>query len=639
MSKLSARKTVEALELLKNYNGDSQYIKTIQYYTFIKKIKQPNDFELQYILQNHDFKPIQINKIVKVLDWWGEKKREEFNFQHPITKLKIIELLGETDSNYHVSMLYRQSQTEPVTCFIPKSVLLDTLEDDNAYEKMDVDFTWFNKILSNEDKKLYPHQETAVKFLRVRKRCILSDDMGLGKSMSSIVAAISGEFKKVLIVCPASLKGTKGWQKQLQTFVPESEICVIDGDNWISNKRFTIINYDILDRHHTIPKENGKKTRKSSIVQEAFSKSNMLKENFDLIIVDEVHKIPNSSSTRYETLLDYLTRANLENIWLLTGTIITKSPLNYMNILKLIFHPITNNWQEYVERFCDARQIYRKGEKDKWTEIYLNKKNKRDWFELNDNEKEKLKIFIDENAKKLWVTSGSSNLEELFEKTKTIYLRRLKSMIPGMKGKKIEAIYYDLTKEERIEYEKLWEEYENSQRELGKTSFNKDLTEGILMRMAISKFMINRTISLVDSHISKGNKVVIACAFNEEISELQKYYKDKCVIYKGGVSQKNKDLAEEKFMEDPNTMVFIGNIQAAGVGLTLISSHICVFSSYDWVPANNFQIMDRIDRLGQKHVCEIYFQLFRNTISEDMWENVIKKEIVINKIIKTEEEK
>ena len=71
-------------------------------------------------------------------------------------------------------------------------------------------------------------------------------------------------------------------------------------------------------------------------------------------------------------------------------------------------------------------------------------------------------------------------------------------MIPGMKGKKIEEVYYELSSEERSEYNQLWEEYEKAQRELGKTSFNQDLTEGILMRMAISRFMLNRTIKFLN---------------------------------------------------------------------------------------------------------------------------------------------
>ena len=637
---VSIKKTKECFEILNNYTGNNPYIKMIILDVITKNSRTITDFEVEYVIDNHTFTPQKIDKIVRISDWFGEKKREQWNYQHQISKLQVTYLLGETKGTYHCYVNYKRNQEKPVMCFIPKNALMDEIFVDlDDYKQLDLDFSWFNNILSKNNFSVYEHQETAAKFLLTRKRCILSDDMGLGKSMSSIIASILGEFKRVLIICPASLKGTKGWQKQLQTFVPQDDICVIDGDNWFSNKKYTIINYDIIDRHHIVPKENGKISRKKEIIEESLNRSNFIKNNFDLVIIDEVHKISNDKSSRYEAIYDYLKRSKIENIWLLTGTIITKSPINYMNILKLIFHPITEDWEYYVKRYCDGMQIPKKGEKERLTNIFLKTKHKNTWYDLNQKEKDDLKEYINKNAKKIWITSGNSNLEELFEKTKTIYLRRLKSMIPGMKGKKIDKIYYDLNNEERQEYNKLWEEYEKEQRSLGKTSFNQDLTENILMRMAISKFMVSRTIDLVNSFIIKGKKVVIACAFNEEIAELQKYYKEKCVIYKGGVSQKNKDLAEEKFMVDPNTMVFIGNIQAAGVGLTLISSHIVVFSSYDWIPGNNLQIMDRVDRIGQKHVCEIYFQLFKDTISEYMWKNVMEKEMVINEIIKKEEEK
>ena len=638
MSKLSIKNNKLALDILESYSDSNPYIKMIKNSVLIKKTQVASDFELNYILKNYEFQSIEINKIVKITEEFGEKKAADWKYDHKVNKLQVVTLLGETDNHYHCNVNYKHNQVKPIMCFIPKKDLLDDLFIED-FEKLEVDFSEFNKVLALEDKELYEHQKTAVKFLRSRKRCILADDMGLGKSLSSIVASISGDFKKVLIICPASLKGVRGWQKQLQTFISEDDICVIDGDNWISNKRYTIINYDIIDRHHIVPKENGKISRKKTIVDIALAKSNFLKENFDLVIIDEVHKISKDTSIRYESIYDYLKRSNLENIWLLTGTIITKSPINYMNILKLIFHPVTDQWQSFIERYCDGHQICRKGEKERLTNMFLDSKRKNSWFDLTFKEKDDLVDYIDKYAKKLWITSGNSNLEELFEKTKNVYLRRLKDMIPGMMGKEIHEVYYDLSPEQEIEYSQLWNEYETSQRELGKTEFNQDLTEGILMRMAISRYMIENTKKLADSFILKGEKVLIACAFNDEIFELQKYFGKKCVIYKGGMTQKKKDEAERKFMEDPEIMVFLGNIESAGVGLTLISSHICLFNSYSWIPANNSQIQDRVVRIGQKHLCHIYYQLFRNTISEDMWENVIKKEIVINTIVKKEEDK
>jgi len=208
-----------------------------------------------------------------------------------------------------------------------------------------------------------------------------------------------------------------------------------------------------------------------------------------------------------------------------------------------------------------------------------------------------------------------------------------------MVTKEIHQRYYELTPEETIEYNNLWNEYEESQLLLGITNLNKDLTEGIFLRQFVSTAMLRNTIELTNEFLEDDNKVFIACCFDEEISRLKEYYGDKSVIYKGGMTIKQKDKAEWKFMNDKNTTVFIGNIIAAGVGLTLTSSHICIFNSYDWVPGNNDQMMDRIHRIGQKEDVEVYYQLFLNTISESMWDKIIVKKLNIDTVIREEREK
>ena len=123
------------------------------------------------------------------------------------------------------------------------------------------------------------------------------------------------------------------------------------------------------------------------------------------------------------------------------------------------------------------------------------------------------------------------------------------------------------------------------------------------------------------------------------MNTLKDYYGDKCVVYNGKMNAKQKDAAQKKFMEDPDTTVFIGQIIAAGVGLTLISSHILIFNNMSYVPSDCRQMEDRIYRIGQTHDVDIYYQMFRGTQYEKIWNTVLKKELVINQVIKKESEK
>jgi SNF2 family DNA or RNA helicase len=60
------------------------------------------------------------------------------------------------------------------------------------------------------------HQKEAIEKLVRNKKFILADDMGLGKTTSTIIAALETGAKKILIVCPASLK--INWQREIENY-------------------------------------------------------------------------------------------------------------------------------------------------------------------------------------------------------------------------------------------------------------------------------------------------------------------------------------------------------------------------------------------------------------------------------------
>ena len=211
---ISLKKTEEAYQILKDYDGENPYIITLKNNVYAYKIAQLNDFQAEFILRNYNKKPILINKVVKVATWWGEKKKEEWNIDFIPKKLVIGWYIGDTSTTYIFYAKYRQS-VEAKMMFVPKSAILtDFLLED--WTKKEIDFSPYNK---RSGRTLYPHQEDAVKFLVTRKKAILADQMGLGKSVSAIVAALAGGYKHILVVCPASVKET--WKNELKNYVDE----------------------------------------------------------------------------------------------------------------------------------------------------------------------------------------------------------------------------------------------------------------------------------------------------------------------------------------------------------------------------------------------------------------------------------
>ena len=120
---------------------------------------------------------------------------------------------------------------------------------------------------------------------------------------------------------------------------------------------------------------------------------------------------------------------------------------------------------------------------------------------------------------------------------------------------------------------------------------------------------------------------------------LKDYYGDKCVVFNGKMNAKEKLESERLFKEDDSKVVFLGNIQAAGVGINLTSATAMVFNNISFVPGDNKQMEDRIYRIGQNKDVDIYYQMFRDTQYEKMWNIVLRKELIIDQVIKKEDEK
>lgn len=611
---LSKRRIDRIVKILNEYDGDNPIILNMKRQYNIGKFEF-TDFNIKYLNENKDFNTKDVNKIVNITSEYSKILSEKYKIEDfTPTKIWIGKIIGKVGMTYHCYAQFRKS-IPPQLMFIKKSYIITPLFDKRDYKYENLHINKYDKMTENTGRKLREHQIEAAKFLLQNKKCILADQQGLGKTTSAIIAALEGEFRKILVITTASLKTT--WKNEIKLYVNEDDISIISGSKWKTPKKFNIINYDIMQNFYSVPydeieteNENGdivikkRKSNKKTIIKENLEKSPLFNEHFDCIIIDEAHKLSNKTSIRYNTISDLLNRSKPEAVFLLTGTPLTNRPINLYTVLKLINADITDDYNYYVNRFCDGKKMTK-------------------------------------NGRSFLIANGASNLDELKEKIKHLYLRRLQSDIPGMVKKTIVTREYDLNENQKKEYDKIWNEYVKVQEEKGNIDVikYKDLVEGILVRQFLAQEMIPNTIELADSHIDYGEKVIIICTFQEELEKLQKHYKDKAVIYNGKMNAKQKDEAVDKFLNNDKTMVMIANIVAVSVGLSLISSHFLIFNSYSWESALNLQAMDRIYRLTQTEDVTCVYQLFTDSISKDMFNKVMLKEYIMNATIKSENEK
>lgn len=453
---------------------------------------------------------------------------------------------------------------------------------------------------------------------------------------TAISASILGGFKKILVITTASLKTT--WRKEIEIFEDKENIQVINGSEWKSGYKFTIVNYDIAQRFYEVAEEIAyemkemtnadgtvvkvkvpitvrnkstgqleykmKKSRKKDDIKAALKKSPLFQEQFDCVIIDEAHKLSNPKAKRYQVIDDFLKKSQIPYVFLLTGTPITKDTVKFYYVLKLLDANVTKDYRFYMRRFCGAKNRTFRG-------------------------------------KEIMLPTGATHLDELKEKVKGLYIRRELKDMADMVKKTVSTRYYDLSKAQMAEYDRLWENYTEAQTENG-VSTNEEyrqLVEGTLVRQYLANQMVENTIKLIDEKIEDDEKVVVMCTFTDELQKFKEHYGAKCVVYDGHMTAKAKDAAFDKFQNDKKVKIFVGNIVAASVGLSLTAAHTLIFNSYSWVYADNNQAEDRIYRLTSTDDVEIIYQLFTDSISEHMYNTVMEKQRVLNETIKKESEK
>lgn len=579
--------------LLESYNGINPYLLKLAQQIKVTKNLNLTENQINYILNNHDKEPTFINRILKISSYLGEEFQKKYNLSFKPEKMLVEFILAETDKTYHIYGKLTQKQKQSEMYWVPKTQLLD----DPYFEPItiEVDFTKYNEVLSKYGKKLFNHQEEGVKFLLSRKNCILAFDMGLGKSMISIVAALESGAKKILVVTTASAK--INWEREINVF--DKQTAIVDGKNWKESK-FTIINYDILKNFHTLV---DKKSKKKENMEEIVLKRELVNANFDLIIIDEAHSIKDKDSNRGKIMEELSNSLTDVRVWLLTGTPISNRPMDFFNLLKIIKSKLTDNWLFFARRYCDAKKMY---------------------TTLKNGTK-----------KQILNTSGASNLEELADKTKNLILRRLKKDVLDMPDKMVVPMYYRMSYTEQNEYNELWDQYVIKRTQLGKSTnvTQKDLIELILLRQFIANITIPYTIEMVENAIEMGKKVIVFTTFTEELETIKKHFGKKAVAHNGKMSAKEKQISIDEFQNNPKINVFIGNIQSAGVAITLTEASVVIFNSFSWVPGMNEQAEDRSHRIGQKNDVTVYYQLFEDTISNRMWETLMRKKEIISTII------
>jgi SNF2 family DNA or RNA helicase len=552
----------KALDLLETYSGANNYIMRLRQKQIENKKFYPTRAQAEYIVNYFNTTPKVAKKWVDLDEYFSKKISDEKLFTKIATKVYVEKLLIEKDTSYHIWGKFFDSQ-ELHDFWLPKVALLKN----NKVENVVIDYEKYSH------RPPLDHQKEAIQKLVENKKFILADDMGLGKTTSTIIAALETGAKKVLIICPASLK--INWQREIENY-SQRTTSIIEGKKW-DDADFVIINYDIIKNFH-----DDKKKDVSTIVN----------SKFDLVIVDEAHYIQNSQAQRTKLINDI--GKKVDRVWLLTGTPITSRPINYYNLLNLIDSPVAQNWMAFVKRYCNGFQFQA-------------------------------------GRRKIWNVSGASNLEELRDRTAPLVLRRLKENVLDLPEKIITPVYLRLKSKE---YEELMGEYYDWYDKSGEAdSLTLQFTKLTKVRQVIADEKTKATIELCENIIEQGKKVIVFTNFTKSLELILEHFGKKSVRLDGQMSQKERQLSVDRFQTEEDVMVFVGNIKAAGVGITLTAAEAVVMNDLSFLPSDHSQAEDRSYRYGQKNNVLVYYPIFDNTVEGIIYDILKKKKNIFETIM------
>ena len=433
-------------------------------------------------------------------------------------------------------------------------------------------------------KALYPFQKKGVAFIEAKDgRALIADEQGLGKTIEALAwLQLHPEKRPAIIVVPAAVK--LNWEREALVWMDGPKIQVLSGTK--ADVPLTgdiiIINYDILS---------------------AWLKK-LQQYSAEVIVLDEVHYLKNSKTKRTKAVK--MLAKKIPHVIALSGTPIVNRPVEMYNALKLVDYTVVPDFWTYAQRYCAARH---------------------NGF--------------------AWDFSGASNTEELHEKlTNTIMLRRLKKDVLNDLPDKIHTLL-PIEIDNPAEYEHAEKDFiswvlKNRGRDAARRASNAEAFAQIeaLKQLAI-KGKMKQAIEWIENFLNTDGKLVVFATHRNTVDTLTQRFGNRAVKVDGSVSGQARQVAIDRFQNDESCRLFVGNIRAAGIGLTLTAASNVAFLELPWTPGELTQAEDRCHRIGQKNAVSIYYLIASGTIDEKIARMLDSKRKVLDSVLdgkETEEE-
>lgn len=452
----------------------------------------------------------------------------------------------------------------------------------------------------------FQYQRTGAEYLAANAHALLADEMGLGKSAQVVLACDKVDAGDILIVCPAAVR--INWSREFDRFSSKDRpATIIETGKDRPGSGVNIISYDLLASNEKL-RQTVKQTQ------------------WDVLVLDEAHYLKERTAKRTKAVYGHNripgVMHSAKRTWRLTGTPMPNNASELYTHLKSAGIEKRSYW-DFVFDFCDGFQSdygYKiTGVKNAprlkqlLSQFMLRRKKDDVMTQLppitfSEVTVERSKVELDPWFYENWRPIGvPAFLKELETQDKTC-----KASLNAIRS----GHHYNFS--DSLE---LLKAYSKSTATL---------------RRYIGLAKLPRVLDIIEEELESGalNKIVLFANHQQVIEQTrERFRKYKAVTLYGGTPLAKRQHNIDQFQNNPKCRVFIGQIVAAGTGITLTAAHEVAFLEASWVPADNAQAAMRCHRVGQTKPVRVRFFTCEGSVDEEVMRVIVHKTREIAKIM------
>lgn len=452
--------------------------------------------------------------------------------------------------------------------------------------------------------RLRPYQNLGLQWLwflyRHRLSGLLCDEMGLGKTHQAmaLLAGIAGcqsGFPRFLIVCPTSV--LYHWEEKLKSVWKDAKIYRFYGQNRSTDELKCVLTAPqvVLSSYGIL---------RNSI-------QDLAKIPFEAAVFDEIQLAKNQKSLVCHALRKVQAKMKLG----LTGT------------------PIENRLRELKTLFDIVLPGYLPGDKE-FRELFIKPIEKEGDSQQQELLNRLIKPFVLRRKK-------TDVLRELPEKVEETCFCDLSPQQQGLYtetlSRRRDALLANLTRPDSpIPYLHIF----------SLLSHLKQICNHPALFLKEEKNYADYTsgkwdlfVELLHEALESNQKVIVFSQFLGMLDIIEAYLTRKKIRFAGirGATQ-NRQKQIERFQKDPKCLVFVGSLQAAGLGIDLTAASVVILYDRWWNAAKEAQATDRAHRIGQKRSVLVFKLITKNSFEEKINKMIERKSRLMEEVVGSDEQ-